>query len=115
VFSWTNLKFVLSAAGPGTVLEFGAENAPNYFGLDDVSVTPIPAPVFQSVAAEGGSITLTWSAMTGMTYQLQYATSLCPPDWSDLGAPILAGSDSITASDIIPQDPQRFYRVVFVP
>jgi subtilase family serine protease len=114
-FAWVNLEFIVPAAGPGTVLEFGARNDPNYFGLDDVSVTPILAPVFQSAASVGGSLTLTWSAMTNLTYQLQYTTNLSAPNWSNLGGPIMASSGSITASDFQPADRQRFYRVVLAP
>ena len=115
VFSYTNLQFVVSASGTSTTLEFGARNDPDYFGLDDVSVTPIPAPVFQSAASANGSITLTWSAMTGVTYQLQFTTSLSAPNWTNLGAPTNASSPSIAASDVKPADPQRFYRVVVAP
>jgi hypothetical protein len=115
-FGWTNLQFVLLAAGSGTVLEFGAQNdPPNYFGLDDVSVTPIPPPVFQSAASAGGAITLTWSALLGVSYQLQYTTSLSAPNWTNLGPPISAISGATAASDVQPADPQRFYRVVLAP
>ncbi len=115
VFSYTNLQFVVSASGTSTTLEFGARNDPDYFGLDDVSVTPIPAPVFQSAASANGSITLTWSAVTGVTYQLQFTTSLGAPNWTNLGAPTNASSASVAASDVKPADPQRFYRVVVAP
>ena len=50
-----------------------------------------------------------------MTYQLQYTTSLSAPNWSNLGAPIIASGGGITVSDIQPADPQRFYRVVLTP
>ena len=54
--SFTNMQFVIAASGSSTILEFGAENVPDYFGLDDVSVTTVPAPVFQSAASAGGTI-----------------------------------------------------------
>ena len=116
-FGWTNLQFVLLAAGSGTVLEFGAQNdPPNYFGLDDVSVTPIPPPAFQSAAAsDGGSVTLTWLALAGVSYQLQYTTSLSAANWFNLGPPITAISAATAASDVQPADPQRFYRVMLAP
>ena len=114
-FAWTNLNFIVSAAGPATVLEFGAENGPDGFGLDDVSLTPIPPPAFQSAASANGSITLAWSAVAGVAYQLQYATTLSPPNWSNLGSPITADSGAIATADVQPADPQRFYRVVLAP
>jgi hypothetical protein len=115
VFAYTNMQYVVFTTNTSTTLEFGAQNNPDYFGLDDVSVTPIPAPAFQSAVSINGSITLTWSAVTGVTYQLQYATTLGPPNWSNLGSPVAANSSAIATSDIQPADPQRFYRVVLAP
>jgi hypothetical protein len=40
---WTNLLFTVSASQTNTVLQIGFRNDPNYFGLDDVSLTVIVA------------------------------------------------------------------------
>jgi len=115
VFSYTNMQFVVWATASSATLEFGAQNNSDYFALDDVSVTPIPAPAFQSAVRSGGSIALTWGAVTGAAYQLQYTTSLSAIKWINLGTPITASNGVIAASDPQPADPQRFYRVVLVP
>jgi hypothetical protein len=115
VFSYTNMQFIAAAANTGTILEFGAQNNRDYFGLDDVSVTPLPAPAFQSAARAAGSISLTWAAVSGASYQLQYTTNLSAANWINLGSPVTAGNGVITASDNQPTDPQRFYRVVLAP
>jgi hypothetical protein len=115
VFSYTNMQYVVSAANWSVALVFNVRNDPDYFGLDDVSVTPIPAPVFQSAASTNGAITLTWTATTGVAYQLQYTTNLSLLNWTDLGAPITANSSTIATSDVQPADPQRFYRVLVAP
>jgi len=44
VLAWTNFNFVVTATGTNTTLQFGAYNDPNYFGLDDISVTPLGQP-----------------------------------------------------------------------
>jgi hypothetical protein len=41
---WTNLQFVVTAAGSNTVLQIGARDDTTYLALDDVSVTPILSP-----------------------------------------------------------------------
>jgi subtilase family serine protease len=115
IISFTNMQFVVLATGASTTLAFGATNQPDYFGLDDVSVTPISAPAFQSTAAAGGTISLTWSAMTGVTYQVQYTTNLSTINWINLGSPISATGGSISTSDVTTLGPQRFYRVVVAP
>jgi hypothetical protein len=114
-FSFTNMQFVVSATGTSTTLEFGFENDKDYFGFDDVSVVPVPAPAFQSAAIVTGSFTLTWAAVARVTYQLQYASTLSPPNWSNLGSPITATGATISTTDVQPSDPCRFYRVVVAP
>lgn len=115
VFSYTNMQYAVSATNWSTTLAFNVRNDNDYFGLDDVSVTPIPAPVFQSAASANGSITLTWAATTGVPYQLQYSTNLSLLNWSNLGTPITANGSAIVTSDVQPADPQRFYRVLVAP
>ena len=44
VLGWTNQKFIVSATGTNTVLQFSVRNDPWYFGLDDVTVTPVSLP-----------------------------------------------------------------------
>jgi len=41
ILGWTNLIFTIAAAGASTVLQFGFENDPFYYGLDDITVTPV--------------------------------------------------------------------------
>ena len=45
---WTNMQFIVVATGTDTVLKFGFRNDPSYFGLDDISVSAIPAPMFNT-------------------------------------------------------------------
>jgi hypothetical protein len=114
-FNWTNVQFVVAADGTNTVLQFGARNDPEAFGLDDVSVVPISAPAFQSVTPANGAVTLTWSALPGLAYQVQYTTNLASGLWNNIGSAVTATNLTITRSDVQPSDSQRFYRVVLSP
>lgn len=38
---WTNVQFVVGAMSASSLIQIGVRNDPSYFGLDDVSVTPI--------------------------------------------------------------------------
>jgi hypothetical protein len=118
-FNWTNMQFVVRAAGNSAVLQFGARNDPEGFGLDDVSVTPISPPisppVFHGVTLANGAITLTWTAVPGLAYQVQYTTNLAAGVWDNLGSPATVANATLTVSEVQPPDPQRFYRVVFSP
>jgi hypothetical protein len=114
-FVWTNLQFVVTAAGPSSVLQFGFRNDQSAFALDDVSVQPVPEPFFQTVQATAGAIVFTWSKLPGVTYQVQYAADLNAASWADLSGPVMATSNTMTLSDTITSIPRRFYRIVLAP
>jgi len=96
----------------GTTSSGGAHGNGAIFRLSLVSP---PRPVFQSVTKAGGTIALTWSALAGQTYQLQFKTNLNQMNWNNLGSVIAATNSTATALDSIGPDPQRFYRVKIGP
>jgi hypothetical protein len=74
----------------------------------------LPPPSFQRVSNVGGGIDMSWSALQGFMYQVQYATNLNQTTWSNLGIPVAATTNIGTMSDLIGVDPQRFYRVLLL-
>lgn len=112
---WTNLQFIVVAAGPSTVLQFGFRDDPTYLGLDDVSVLPVPPAIFQSPTVSRKSVQLSWTSMAGLAYQVQYKTNLLQSSWSNLGSPIPATGSSASATDTPGTDAQRFYRLIVLP
>jgi hypothetical protein len=112
---WTNMQYLVTATGASTTLQFGFRNDPYYFAFDDVSVTAVRAPAFQSLVKSGSSVNLTWNAMAGPAYQLQYETNLTQNAWINLGNAINGTNGTVTATDISPADPQRFYRLQMLP
>ena len=112
---WTNLLFIVTATGPNTLLQFGAENDNSYLGLDDVSVVPLPPTVFRSTVKTNGAIRFTWSSLSPLAYQLQYKTNLTQLNWINSGNPVPATGTTTTTSDTAPIGPQRFYRLKVMP
>ena len=115
VFTWTNLQFLLTATATNTVLQFAAENLPNYFGLDDVSVLPVPAPTLRSLLLDPGTLQFSWNSTTGVVYQVQSNTLLDQTNWLNLGEPVTATNSSSSSSDSITNELRRFYRVIILP
>ncbi len=113
-FGWTNLQFVVPATTASTTLEFDFNNVPGAFGLDDVTVEPVPAPVFQSVALMGGTINLTWSSVANVSYQVQSAGSLSNPTWTNVVKVTAAGNLTSTLQPV-GSARQQFYRVTLLP
>ena len=77
---------------------------------------PPPAPAVVKLVKQktsGSAMTLSWSALAGHTYQVQYKTNINQAVWVSLPAVTMTNS----AGDIsvpIGTDPQRYYRVVLL-
>ena len=74
---------------------------------------PTPAPVISPALTGAGttSVAISWSAVAGVTYQVQATTNLASPNWLPAGN-ILAQGTNATFNDNPPPQPQRFYRVI---
>ena len=70
-------------------------------------------PTFISSGRTNGNYGLTWKAIPGQNYRLQYSTN--STTWVNLGGLITATNATMTASDAAPPDPTRFYRLVLMP
>jgi hypothetical protein len=114
-YDWTYFQFVVVATTNNTVLQFGFRNDNAAFGLDDVSVTPLPVPVFLSVTHTNNTIGLTWSTASGLVYQVQTSASMSPTNWSNQGGTLTAAGSTLFASNVFGTATQRFYRVLLVP
>jgi len=113
-FSWTNLTFIVTATGANSTIQFAAENDQDYFGLDDVSLTPIPTLSFAALARTANSLAFTWYSLPGLSYVVQYKTNLAQASWISLSTnTAAAGIASVT--NAIGADPQRFYRIQQLP
>ncbi|MFN7141048.1 MAG: hypothetical protein ACK4UN_17095, partial [Limisphaerales bacterium] len=71
----------------------------------------VPEPVIQSITGAGtGSVTISWSAVNGVSYRLQYKNSLSDASWSEL-APVVANGNTASSTDTGANSQTRFYRV----
>ena len=115
--AWTNLQLLVTAAGSITPLQFGFQNDPDYFGLDDIAVTPLAPVAFKSTVRSAGNFQLTWGASTGVVYQVEYKTNILQPNWINLGGATLAKTNTLTVTDTnaFKSSPQRYYRLQVVP
>jgi len=61
------------------------------------------------------TVTLTWTAVIGQQYQVQYTGNLAGP-WTNLSLVLTATTHTLTQTDVFnPAQPQRHYRVVLWP
>ena len=93
----------------GTANDGGANGSGTVFSF---SILPA-SPVFEPPTLTDRTLTLTWSAVIGQRYQLQYATNLSATNWLNLSN-LTASKATATATDTMNASGQRFYRVVRV-
>ena len=79
------------------------------------TLTVLGWPSFQTVTANAGVVNLTWSAVAGTTYQLQYRTNLSQGAWVNLGPGVSATHGTASASDAVGPAGARFYRLLILP
>jgi hypothetical protein len=77
--------------------------------------TNAPEPVIQSIKQFGDQVTITWLAVPGRTYQLQYKSALENALWSEVTGDVVATSHHASQKDVPGDVRQRFYRVVLLP
>ena len=113
--TWTNMQYIVSPTGSSGTLQFKFNNTPGVFGLDDVTVETLPAPVLSPVVTSPGQLALSWNAFSNVSYQIQSTTNLTGGGWTDVGNPILATNNFVSV--FLPMDgaPGKFYRVVMSP
>ena len=77
---------------------------------------PSIAPLQLTHSGTGlGAVAFQCSSTSGNSYQVQFTDDLLSQNWTNLGDPIVADSDSITINDVSPSQAQRFYRVIALP
>ena len=86
-------------------------------GLGTIFRLSVPMPaVFKTITLTNGTAVLTWNAVAGQTYQVQYANDLTPINWTNLTKLGPVPNGTMTTIDLdAAGSPQRFYRVVLYP
>jgi len=114
--SWTNYNFVSVSynfpAGPSTisVVFNSALGSANFLNLDNMTVSDLR--ITGITALPGSPVQLSWNAVTGQTYHVQFMSPLGSSAWDTLSGPISATSTTATATDAVGTNSQRYYRVI---
>jgi subtilisin-like proprotein convertase family protein len=75
----------------------------------------LPPTTFTSTVWSNNTAQLTWSAVPGPNYQVQFRTNLTLGTWENLGGLIPGTNSTLGVTDVVPGVPIRFYRVVTLP
>jgi len=78
-------------------------------------VTVVSRPVIQSITVTNNVATVTWSAIAGESYRLQYTDSFTSTNWTELLPDVSAIGTTATTTNELGEVAQRFFRVLVVP
>lgn len=111
VFSWPTCS---SNAGTTNRITVRVSNSSstNLSAAESFTVTVVPPPTLQLLRLANGLARITWSALPGQAYHVQYKQFLTDTNWSNLSPAITAAGFTAALTDPLATTGQRFYRVV---
>jgi len=90
----------------------------NAFGTatsSNATLTVTAGLVLESIVVTGNSVVLTWSAVPGLAYELQYKNDLSGTNWTAVLPDVTATGSTVTVTNSPVASPERFYRVLLLP
>jgi Immunoglobulin domain len=79
------------------------------------SINVVTKPLIQSIQVSEGTVTLTWSAIPGQTYHVEYKTNLMDNGWTPLPDNVVSQSGIVSKTNVTNFAVQCFYRIILVP
>jgi hypothetical protein len=112
VFTWTPSDEQSNTTNSITVV-VSDDGEPPLSASASFTVIVRSRPELQFVSASSETAMLTWSAIPGTNYRVQYKNDLADPAWETLGPDVTASDSLASAMDSdLGGIPQRFYRIV---
>jgi hypothetical protein len=74
-----------------------------------------PPPLLRAIGQSSGAVLLSWTAVPGRNYQVQFATNLRPANWSNYGGILSTTNRTIGVLTSSGPEPRQFYRVLLLP
>jgi hypothetical protein len=107
-----NLTISTSAAPGGRTITVTNPDGQSVTSASAVLTIEVEArPVIQAIDIVGDVVSITWSAIDGTRYRVQYNMDLNGTEWIDLPGVVTANGSTATREDQLVGGGQRFYRV----
>jgi len=114
LFVW---KTTAADAGTTNVITVRVTDSasPNSSAAQSFSVSVLAAPTLRPPLYSNGAMMISWSAIPGQKYQVQYKDDLSDANWIELQPAITANSATATITEPVAPSGKRFYRIVNAP
>ena len=78
-----------------------------------VSLVPVEPPLITQIQMTNSDVRLTWTAVSNVTYLVQFRTNLLDASWTDLPPAVMATNVTADFAEPLSQA-NRFYRIKVV-
>lgn len=78
-------------------------------------VAVVSRPLIAGITVHDGVVSVSWGAVPGQAYRLQYCANLNAGNWEAAGAEVVATSDTVTHTNAMGTNLMQFYRVMVLP
>jgi hypothetical protein len=113
IFSWLPTDMQL---GTNQIAVRVTDNGtPNLSDTKTFTIVVMPKPSIKAIEISQGSATLTWSAIPGETYRVEYKTNLTDTAWIPLSGDVTSQGDTADKTDSSTSDAERFYHIIVLP
>ena len=88
---------------------------PPLSATNSFSIIVAPPPVIQGLAISNNMVTVTWSAMPGQGYRLQFKNHFADTNWTDVPGDMWPSNTPAITTNAFDITQPRFYRVMVLP
>ena len=88
---------------------------PNLSDTKAFTIIVVPRPTFTFITQSNAVVALTWSALPGNVYEVQYQDFVTGTNWVGLMPAVTASNTSACTTNSVDSVTQRFYRIHLLP
>lgn len=113
IFQWHTSDIFANTTNAITI-KVTDNGAPPLSDSKSFTVTVVPRPTLLAAAASN-NLELSWNAISGQIYRVQFKSNLSDANWTDLTPDVIASGSSAEKIDTLGPSTARFYRVEVLP
>jgi hypothetical protein len=114
IFQWTTSDGFANTTNSITI-KVTDNGAPPLGDSKSFTITVDPRPILHAVAISNSVLGLSWNAISGQVYRVQFKPNLSTANWSNLPPDVTATNSSAAKTDTIGPLSSRLYRVQVLP
>jgi uncharacterized repeat protein (TIGR01451 family) len=113
LFTWPSSAALPPGTNSVTIIALD-DGVPPAIDSKTFQIVVVARPRIETIQVEGTNVVMTWTAVPGLQYGVQFKTNLNTTNWSELPGGVTATNSSAGREDLR-QPAQRFYQIRVIP